>query len=183
MFFRQHGRSILPSDHGVAAYRSYRPQGYVSFHIHEPKRRLISAAPFRDRIVHHALCNVTQPVIERSLVFDTYANRAGKGTHRALDRAQGFARRFAYFLACDVRQFFSSIDHEIFRAQLRGMFSDQGVRWLADRILESGIGVQGLGYSMVYFPGDDLLAATRPRGLPIDTEGIAQLAREARQQP
>ena len=93
--------------------RSYRPGGYQSFHIHEPKRRLISAAPFRDRVVHHALCNVIEPVLERSFIFDTYANRKGKGTHRALDRAQFFCRRFAYALPCDIRQYFPSIDHGI----------------------------------------------------------------------
>ncbi len=64
-----------------------------SFYIHEPKRRLISAAPFKDRVAHHALCNVIEPLIERSFFFDSYANRVGKGTHRALDRAQQFARR------------------------------------------------------------------------------------------
>ena len=68
--------------------RTYRPGAYHSFTIHEPKRRLISAAPFRDRVVHHALCNVLEPVFERSFIFDSYANRVGKGTHRALDRAQ-----------------------------------------------------------------------------------------------
>ena len=87
------------------------PGAYRSFTIHEPKRRLISAAPFRDRVVHHALCNVIEPLFERSFIHDSYANRVGKGTHRALDRAQDFARRYRYVLPCDVRQFFPSIDH------------------------------------------------------------------------
>ena len=65
---------------------TYRPGSYSSFHIHEPKRRLISAAPFRDRVVHHALCNVLEPLFERRFIYDSYANRVGKGTHRALDR-------------------------------------------------------------------------------------------------
>lgn len=68
--------------------KTYEPGPYQSFYIHDPKRRLISAAPFRDRVVHHALCNVIEPFFERSFVFDTFANRAGKGNHRALDRAQ-----------------------------------------------------------------------------------------------
>lgn len=66
----------------------YRPGGYVNFFIHEPKRRKISAAPFRDRVVHHALCNVIEPRFERLFIPDSYANRAGKGTHRAIDRLQ-----------------------------------------------------------------------------------------------
>src|SRR5690606_21975580 len=85
--------------------QSYRPGGYVSFTIHEPKKRLISAAPFRDRVVHHALCNLLEPLFERSFISDSFANRVGKGTHRALDRCQRLARCYPYVLQCDVRQF------------------------------------------------------------------------------
>jgi hypothetical protein len=53
-------------------------------------------------VVHHALCNVSEPIFERSFSFDSYANRAGKGTHAALDRAQHFARRFRYLLQIDI---------------------------------------------------------------------------------
>jgi len=73
--------------------QTYRSGPYRSFYIHEPKRRLISAAPFGDRVVHHALCQVIEPLFERSFIEDSYANRVGKGTHRALDRCQQFARR------------------------------------------------------------------------------------------
>lgn len=66
------------------AGQSYAPGAYRSFYIHEPKRRLISAAPFRDRVVHHALCQAIEPIWERRFIFDSYANRVGKGTHRAL---------------------------------------------------------------------------------------------------
>lgn len=74
--------------------QSYCPGSYTSFYIHDPKKRLISAAPFRDRVVHHALCNLIEPLFERSFIADSYANRVGKGTHRALDRAQSLARRY-----------------------------------------------------------------------------------------
>jgi RNA-directed DNA polymerase len=59
--------------------KTYRPGAYRSFYIKDPKRRLISAAPFRDRVVHHALCNVIEPIFERSFIYDSYANRVGKG--------------------------------------------------------------------------------------------------------
>ena len=157
---------------------AYRPGPYTNFFIHEPKRRLISAAPFRDRVVHHALCNLIEPIFERSFIFDSYANRVGKGTHRALDRAQHFARRYPYVLACDIRQYFPSIDHAILREQLSRKVSDAAVLCLIDQILASGVGVspgtpllRGHGVSEVsdpvYFPGDDLFAANRLRGLPI----------------
>jgi len=147
--------------------QTYQPGRYTSFYIHEPKRRLISAAPFRDRVVHHALCNVIEPIFERSFIDDSYANRAGKGTHRALDRCQAFARRYRYVLQCDLRQFFPSIDHAILRDILARKIADAPTLWLVDRILASGVGVLSEEYAMVWFPGDDLLAFNRPRGLPI----------------
>jgi retron-type reverse transcriptase len=146
---------------------TYRPGPYASFHIHEPKRRLISAAPFRDRVVHHALCNLTQPLLERGFIADSYANRVGKGTHRALARCQYFARRYPYAMACDIRQYFPSIDHAILRAILARKVRDPAVMGLIDRILAGGAGLLVDEYHMVYFAGDDLLAALRPRGLPI----------------
>jgi hypothetical protein len=147
--------------------QAYRPGKYESFYIHEPKRRLISAAPFRDRVVHHALCNLIEPIFERRFIADSYANRIGKGTHRALNRCQEFARRFRYVLQCDLKQFFPSIDHAILREILARIIHDLNVLWLIDRILESGEGVLNDAYELVYFPGDDLFAANRPRGLPI----------------
>ncbi len=146
---------------------TYRPGAYYSFHIRDPKRRLISAAPFRDRVVHHALCNVIEPVFEQTFIGDSYANRKGKGTHAALDRAQSFARRYAYVLQCDIRQFFPSIDLTILRNLLARKLADAETMGLIDLILAGGAGVLRNEYEMVYFPGDDLFAAIRPRGLPI----------------
>lgn len=147
--------------------KTYRPGTYDSFYVHDPKRRLISAAPFRDRVVHHALCNVIEPIFERSFVSDSYANRVGKGNHRALDCAQSYAKRFKYVLPCDVRQFFPSIDHAILRGVLRDKIRDPEVMWLVDRILEGGKEIFTQEYAMIWFPGDSLFAAWRSRGLPI----------------
>ena len=97
--------------HAELRDKNYRPGPYASFYIHEPKKRLISAAPFYDRVVHHALCRIIEPVFEQSFIFDSYANRIAKGTHRALDRAQLFSRQFRYVLQCDIEQFFPAIDH------------------------------------------------------------------------
>ncbi len=118
-------------------------------------------------MVHHALCNLIEPVFERVFLPTSYANRVGKGTHRALDKAQAYARRFEYILQCDIRQFFPSIDHAILQNTLQSRLHDPGVRWLIERIIASGRGVLRDDYRMVYFPGDDLFAAARPRGLPI----------------
>ena len=149
------------------AQQTYRPGAYRNFYIHEPKRRLISAAPFRDRVVHHALCNVIEPLFDSRFIFDSYANRVGKGTHRALDRAQYFARRYRYALQLDLVQFFPSIDHIVLRSALSGVIADERVMNLCDVILASGQGVQAEEYRPVFFPGDDDHTSDRARGLPI----------------
>ncbi|MCB0042118.1 MAG: hypothetical protein KDE23_20680 [Caldilinea sp.] len=146
---------------------TYRLGAYRNFYVHERKLRLISAAPFRDRVVHHALCAVLDPIWERRFIHDTYACRPGKGTHRALDRCQEFSRRYVNVLQCDVHQFFPAIDHAILRGKLARLVADPDVLWLIDGILDSGAGVLAPMYQMEWFAGDDLLAAQRPRGLPV----------------
>lgn len=145
----------------------WQPGGYRSFTVHEPKRRKISAAPFRDRVVHHALVSVIEPIYERKFIFDSYANRVGKGTHKALDRCTHFMRRFSYVLQCDIQQFFPAIDHLILKEVLGHTIACQPTLRLCDKIIDSGLGVLAEEYEMRYFPGDDLFAYDRPRGLPI----------------
>jgi len=149
------------------ASESYRPGPYASFILRESKRRLISAAPFRDRVVHHALCQVIEPAFERGFIHHSYANRVGKGTHRALDQCQQWMQRYQYVLPCDVRQFFPSIDHSLLQRILNRRIQDGAIQRLVGRILASGQDVLADEYEMVYFPGDDLFAVNRPRGLPI----------------
>ena len=146
--------------------QTYQPGAYHSFYIHDPKRRLISAASFRDRVVHHALCNVIEPIYEKVFIGDSYANRMGKGNHRALDRAQSFSRQYEFVLQCDIQQYFPCIDHEILLSILRRKIRDEKVIWLCRKILASGEEIFS-NQSNSYFPGDDLLSCLRPRGLPI----------------
>jgi RNA-directed DNA polymerase len=145
----------------------YRPGPYRHFRITVPKPRRISAAPFRDRVVHHALVQVIEPAFEARFIETSYACRIGKGTHAALDRCRDYARRHRYILQCDIVQFFPSVDHAVLRAILFRRIADRRMQGLIDLILDSGAGVLRDEYTMVYFPGDDLFAATRPRGLPI----------------
>lgn len=152
---------------GELQSKAYRPGAYRHFFVHEPKRRKISAAPFRDRVVHHALCNVIEPVFEARFIPDSYANRVGKGTHRAIDRLQAWAQRHRYVLRADVVQHFPALDHAVLAEKLRRVITDEDVLWLCDAILASGDGALAGEYRMVHFPGDDLLAILRPRGLPI----------------
>lgn len=143
----------------------YRHGPYFSFWIRDPKRRLISAAPYRDRVVHHAVCRVVEPVFERSFVFDSYANRVGKGTHRALDRASEFCRRATYVLKCDVQKFFPSVDHDVLLAQVARKIKCRRTLELLAQIIES---TNPQEPAVWYFPGDDLFTPhERRRGLPI----------------
>ncbi len=92
-------RELLTLQQALAA-GSYCPGAFFTFEVQDPKRRAICAAPFRDRVVHHALCDVLESAFERRLIFDTYACRPRKGTHAAIARAQHFARRYRYYLKC-----------------------------------------------------------------------------------
>ena len=123
--------------HRELAEKRYAPGRYREFVVHEPKRRIISAAPYRDRVVHHALHNVLEPIFEPTFIYDSYATRKGKGTHAALDRFQEFARKNRYALKCDVRQYFPSIDHAILLQLIRRKVACSETLWLVERILAS----------------------------------------------
>jgi len=100
---------------------SYEFGPYRSFMVLDPKPRHIVAAPFEDRIVHHALCNVLEPIFERTFIFDSYACRKGKGTHPAVFRLQEFMRGTpgGHVLQCDVRKYFQSVYHPVLKMLIR----------------------------------------------------------------
>lgn len=112
--------------------RIYQPRPYRTFKIHDPKERMICAADFRDRVVHHAVCRVLEPIFERSFIDDTYACRKDKGTLRAIRRAQSFCRRHRYFLKLDLHKFFDSVDLVVLKTQLRRKVKDADLLWLLD---------------------------------------------------
>lgn len=143
----------------------YRPGTYRLFVRYERKPRLIAAAPFRDRIVHHALMNVIEPPLDRGFIVDSYACRSGKGTHAAVRRYQGWACRHTYALKMDVARYFPSIDHDLLKTKLRGRIKDERVLEVLDRIIDSSPSVDG---EPVYFAGDDLFTPLdRRTGIPI----------------
>lgn len=143
----------------------YKPGEYHAFYIEEPKPRMISAAPYRDRVVHHALCNIVTPILERSMIHDTYANRSGKGTHKAILRYQSYSKSYPYALKGDIRKFFPSIDHALLKQVLRRKIGCRATLRLIDKIIDGSNEqepVPGL------FPGDDLFTSQgRRKGLPI----------------
>ena len=138
---------------------------YRKIEIFEPKHRIVSAAPFRDRVVHHAFCAVCGPIFERGFIFDSYANRLGKGTHRAVARYEKFRNRYRHVLRCDIYRYFPAIDHEILKSDLRRRIACERTLDLADRIIDGSNPQEPVN---LLFPGDDLLTPLeRRRGLPI----------------
>jgi hypothetical protein len=118
---------------------------YHCFTIHDPKERIICAASFRERVLHHALMNVCEPVLERAAIFDSDACRTGKGRLAAVARAQDYAHQHGWFLKLDVRKYSDSIHHETLRVLLRRKFKDAAVLALFDRILASHETAPGRG--------------------------------------
>ena len=108
-----------------------------SFRIHDPKPRLIHAPAFRERVLHHAIMAHVGPVLDRSLVFDSYACRVGKGTLAAVLRCQHHARRYAWYGKIDIRQYFASIDHETLKALLARRFKNVKLLDLLARLIDS----------------------------------------------
>jgi retron-type reverse transcriptase len=118
---------------------AYQPRPYRAFEIHEPKKRMICAADFRDRVLHHAICNILDPIFENGMIHDTYACRRRKGTHAALKRAQQFARQNRYFLKLDIEQHFPNIDHRVLKGLLRRKLKDPKLLQLLDIIIDHPI--------------------------------------------
>lgn len=98
---------------------TYQVGKYYSFYVFEPKRRLVQALPFRDRIVQQALCQVITPIFQKTFIRDTFACINNRGTHAGSNRLQSFIRKAqnrwgkAYCLQCDIAGYFPSINHEI----------------------------------------------------------------------
>lgn len=119
--------------------QTYQIGSYKQFYIYDPKKRLISAAPYRDRVVQHALCNIIEPIFDRIFVYDSYACRKGKGSHEAVERFTEFSRKNDYVLKCDVKSYFASIDHETLWQFILGKIKDKQALWLIRQIIDSTV--------------------------------------------
>ena len=144
---------------------TWRSGGYTVIYVTDPKPRSVSAAPFRDRVVHHALCNVIAPIFERGFIDDSYANRNGYGTHRAVKRYEQYRDRYRHVLRADIYRYFPSIDHAILKADFRRRIECQQTLALMDAIVDGSNPQEPVE---LLFPGDDLFTPTlRRRGMPI----------------
>jgi hypothetical protein len=145
---------------------NYQPGRYRFFEVFEPKCRVIAAAPFRDRVVHHALCNLLAPVLERRFIARSFSCQIGKGTTAARECCRQLVNRHRFVLKCDVRKFFPNVDHQVLFDALSQHVHCDGVLRLIHTILASYR--TGDDVPAPLFPGDDLAEVSlRPRGVPI----------------
>ncbi len=143
----------------------YQPGAYRQFTIYDRKPRVISAAPFRDRVVHHAVMNMIDAPLDKRFIEDSYACRKGKGVHAAVNRYQAYAQKYAYVLKLDIRQYFPTIDHGILKNALARRIKDLNTLKLLSLIIDAS--PESIA-PFDLFSGDDLFSAlAQRRGIPI----------------
>lgn len=117
--------------------KKYKVGRYKEFYIFDPKRRFISALPYRDRVIQHALCNVIEPIFDKSFIHNSYACRKNKGTLRAVNCFTKYCRKNQYVLKCDIKKYFASIDHQVLYGKILQKIKDKKVLWLIRTIIGS----------------------------------------------
>lgn len=131
--------------------RTWEPDEYATFTVSDPKRRLINAPSFRDRIVHRAIHDTIVPIWECRFIHDSYACRKGKGPHVGADRLQGFMQTFpkgdGYYLQADVKSYFATIDHAVLLDLLWYRIADRDLRGILEQVVHSyhTPGCRGIG--------------------------------------
>jgi retron-type reverse transcriptase len=119
-------------------YKSYTLGSFYHFEKYEPKKREISALPFRDRVIQIALCNIIEPAFEKRFIYDTYACRVNKGSLAAANRLSYFLGKpdSTKYLKCDINKFFKSVDIELLKILIQDRYvEDENILWLIDKIL------------------------------------------------
>jgi RNA-directed DNA polymerase len=126
--------------------QTYAPKPLQTFTLRDPKTRKISKSAFIDRIVHHAIVRVIEQDFEKSFIYDSCANRIGKGNLFALRRFDLFKRRVtnnlrsgAFCLKADIKHYFEEVDHEILIKMISRKVKDEKVIWLIKQILANGV--------------------------------------------
>ena len=117
---------------------SYKPSQYRKFVITDPKERVISVAPFRDRVIHHALVNILEPIFEKRFYYHSYACRKEKGVHKAIKQAQVYMRSNKWYLKSDISKYFASVDHKILFDITKSKIKDNRLLDLINAIIVNG---------------------------------------------
>ena len=123
---------------------TYIPGKYKYFRIYEPKEREIAVAPFIDRVVHHAIINIIEPIYEKIFINNSYATRKEKGTHKAIYKAQSYIKKNKWYFKTDIRKYFNNINHNILLNIIKRKIKDKKLLLLIERIIRNG-GKDGIG--------------------------------------
>ena len=123
---------------------TYRHSRYYSFYIHDPKQRHIHKANVRDRVLHHAIFSVVNPIFEETFIATSFSCRIGFGAHKGVDALERTARMTGqngtndcFVFKCDIRKFFDSVNHDILIAIIEKRIKDEKAIWLLRSIIES----------------------------------------------
>jgi retron-type reverse transcriptase len=119
-------------------WKTYELGPFFTFEKYEPKRRVISALPFKDRVIQIALCNIIEPAFEQRFIYDTYACRSNKGSYAAANRLSYFLGKSdaTKYLKCDINKYFKSIDIELLQQLIMARYvEDDDIMWLIRKIL------------------------------------------------
>ncbi|MDO8517615.1 MAG: reverse transcriptase domain-containing protein [Nanoarchaeota archaeon] len=124
--------------------QTYKPQPLKTFTLRDPKTRRISKSAFIDRIVHHALVRVIEPIFDKTFIYDSCANRKGKGNLFALNRFDLFKRKVtnnlkseAFCLKADIKHYFQEVSREVLLKVIKKKLSDERVLWLIEQIIKN----------------------------------------------
>ena len=123
---------------------SYAPKPLINFIVRDPKTRKISKSDFRDRVIHHALCNIIEPMFDKSFIHDSFANRLNKGSLKALERFDEFKRKVSmnntrrcYVLKADIKKYFDEVDHDVLINIIKNKVKDNRIMWLVRKIISN----------------------------------------------
>lgn len=134
LFFQELERELFAMQEALRC-GVWHPQPFRFFDIYDPKHRTIAVSAYADRVVHHALVNVLEPLYERSFIFDSYAIRKDKGVHKAVFRAQHFLQQYPFYLKTDVERFFDSVSHDRLLEILARKMKDKTLMVVCERIV------------------------------------------------
>jgi retron-type reverse transcriptase len=141
--------------HEILKTKTYKTSEYKTFIIHEPKERKVYSLPyFPDRIVHHAIMNILEPIFLSVFTADTYSCIKDRGIHAAAYGVKSALKDIPetkYCLKLDVKKFYPSVDHEILKVLLRRKIKDRDLLWLLDEIIDSTNGLPIGNYLSQYF--------------------------------
>lgn len=142
--FEQSSKNNILNLHKELKSKTYRHSKYDSFYIQDPKLRHIHKATVKDRVLHHAIFKILYPIFDKTFIFDSYSCRNNKGTHRAVNRLNQFARKVSrnntrncFILKCDIKKFFDSIDQDVLINLIQARVKNYNVIWLIEIVLKS----------------------------------------------